>query len=149
MEWRVYLRKTLDTPDLAELFTKWISFRGPKSNDRRIIYELTFDDFKRDLKVANWKYDSKAYDRVFDLMWNIRSEDSITLMLKSLNGAYLGVTINPRCIIPQDPLRDSLEAYDIIGSNLINILGLRYQAEHATKEMIIAPFGRFCAFLRT
>ena len=80
-------------------------------------------------------------------MWNTRSGDSVTLVLKSLEGAHLGVTVNARCIIPQDPLRDSLEAYDIIGSNLINILGLRYQAEHATKEMIIAPFGRFLCFL--
>ena len=80
-------------------------------------------------------------------MWNTRNGDPVTFVLKSLEGAHLGVTVNPRCIITQDPLRDSLEAYDIIGSNFINILGLRYQAEHATKEMIIAPFGRFLCFL--
>ena len=150
LEWSAYLSKTLDTPDLADLFTKWISFRGPKpENDPNSIQNVDFGEFRRDLEAANWKYDSEAYDRVFHLMWNIRSGHPVTFMLKALEGARLGVTINARCIIPQDPLHDSLEAYDIIGSNFINILGLRYQAEYTTKEMIIAPFGRFLCFLCT
>ena len=148
LEWSVYLSKPLDTPDLADLFTKWMSFRGPKpENGLNSNKKTNFGDFKRDLEAANWKYDSEAYHRMFHLMWNTRSEDSVTLVLKSLEGARLGVAVNAWCIIPQDSLCDSLEAYDIIGSNLINILGLRYQAEQASKEMIIAPFGRFLCFL--
>ena len=151
LEWNAYLSKTLDTPDLADLFTKWISFRGPNpDDDPNSLQNVDFGEFKRDLETANWKYDSEAYDRVFHLMWNIRNRDPrspITFMLKRLEGFFLGVTINARCIMPQDPLHNSLEAYGIIGSNLVNILGLRYQtAEHATKEMIIAPFGRFLCF---
>lgn len=149
LEWSAYRSKTLDTPDLAELFTKWIFFRGPNpENDPNSIQNVDFGEFRRELEAANWKHDNEASVRVFQLMWYIRSRHPVTFMLKALEGARLGVTINPRCIIPQDPLHDSIEAYNIIGS-CINVLGLRYQAEYTTKEMIIVPFGRFLCFLCT
>lgn len=150
LERSAFLDKTLDTRDLADLFSKWTFIRRPNpENDPNSIQNIDFGEFRRDLEAANWKYGNEAYSRVFNWMWYIRSIHPVTFMLKALEGARLGVTIDPRCVIYQDPLRDSFEAYDIIASNHIDILGLRYQAEYTTKEMIIAPFGRFLCFLCT
>lgn len=142
LTWNDHLTKTLVEPDLADLFTKWLSFRGPKPKNR--LETIDYGEFRRDLETANWKYANEAYDRVFHLMWNTGREDrcSVTLVTMRLAEAYLGVEVNPRCIKPPDPLCDSLEDYDVIGSNLTNILALRYQTEHGIEEMIIAPFGR-------
>ena len=68
-------------------------------------------------------------------------------MLEALGGASLSVLVNAWCTSPQGPLRKSLEAYDMTVSNLATILGLRYQTEHAVKEMIVDSVG-FYAFLR-
>ena len=55
LEWNVYLSKNLDTPDLADLFTKWMSFRGPKpESNLDSIKKIDFGKFKRDLEAANW-----------------------------------------------------------------------------------------------
>lgn len=150
LEWGAYCGKHLKTPDLADLFTKWMFFRRPKlSNDSDSINRIDFKKFRDYLATTNWKTNNENYDRVFDLMWwNSRSDYPTTFLLKSLNDNFLAVEVNPRCLTPRDPLHDSLEAYDIIDSNLINILGLRYHTDRATKEMIIAPFGRSLYFLR-
>ena len=148
LEWDAYLRKTLKTPDLVDLFTKWMFFRRPKlEDDPDRIQNIDLGEFRDYLAAANWKFKSKEYDRVFHLMWNTTSGDPAIFLLKQLNNHFLAVKVDPRCLTPRNPLRDSFEAYDIIDSNAINILGLRYHADHVTKEMIIAPFGRFLFFL--
>ena len=145
LEWGAYLSKTLKTPDLVDLFTKWMFFRWPKPEDD--LRKIDLKEFRDHLAAANWKFKNEDYDRVFDLMWNSRGDSPSKFLLKQLNENFLAVAVDPRCLTPRDPLCDSLEAYDIIEFNLINILGLRYHADNATKEMIIAPFGRFLCFL--
>jgi hypothetical protein len=147
LEWGAYLSKNLKTPDLVDFFTKWMFFHRPKpENDPDRIKTIDLGEFRDYLAAANWKFKNKEFDRVFHLMWNTRSDNPAIFLLKQLNENFLAVEVDPRCLTPRDPLHDSLEAYDIIDSNLINILGLRYHADHATKEMIIAPFGRFLCF---
>ncbi len=146
LEWGAHLSKTLETPDLVDLFTKWMFFRRPKPEVD--LNGIDLEEFRNLLTAANWKSKNKSYDRVFDLMWNTRSDGRSTFMLKQLNDNFLAVTINPRCLTPRDLECESLEAYDIVESNVVNILGLRYQTKIAVKEMIIAPFGRFICFLR-
>ena len=144
--WGAYLGKKLKTPDLA---TKWMFFRWPKlSNDPDGINSIDFKIFRDYLATTNWKTTNEKYDRVFDLMWNNRSDYPTIFLLKTLNKHFLAVEVNPRCLTPRDPIHDSLEAYDIIDSNLINILGIKYHSDRATKKMIIAPFGRSLYFLR-
>lgn len=148
LEWGAYLSKTLKTPDLVELFTKWTFFRRPKlENDPDCIQNIDLGEFRDYVAAANWKFKNKEYNRVFHLMWNTTSDNPAIFLLKQLNNYFLAVEVDPRCLTPRNPLGDSFEAYDIIDSNLTNILGLRYHADHATKEMIIAPFGRFLCFL--
>lgn len=98
-------------------------------------------------ETTNWKSANEEYDREFDLMWKSRSDYPVIFLLKPLNRHFLAVEVNPCCIMPRDPLHDSLEAYGIIHSNLTSILGIRYHTDGATKEMVIAPFGRFLYFL--
>lgn len=148
LEWGAYRRTILKSSDHVDLFTKWRFFCRSKSVNHPIsIKEINYIKFRDDLTAANWKYMNEAYDRVFELMWNTSSDDPARFVLKQLKQEYLAVAVNFHCLTAQDPLRDSLEAYDIIGSNLINILGMRYHTDHGTKEMIIAPFGRFLCFL--
>ena len=146
LEWRAFVGKRLKTPDLADLFTKWMFFRQPKLSDG--INSTDFKTLRDHLAATNWKTANEEYDRVFDLMWNSRSDYPAIFLLKTLNKHFLAVEVNPRCLTPRDPLHNSLEAYDIIDTNLTNILGIRYHTDGATKEMIIAPFGRFLYFLR-
>lgn len=146
LEWGSYLGKKLKTPDLVDLFGKWMFFRQPKLSDG--INSIDFKNFRDYLAATNWKTANEQYDRVFDLMWDRGSDYPAIFLLKTLNNHFLAVEVNPRCLTPRDPLHDSLKAYDIIDSNLNNILGIRYHTDSATKEMIIAPFGRFLYFLR-
>lgn len=145
-EWRAYLGERLKTPDLADLFTKWKFFSRPKLSGG--INSIDFKIFRDCLAAANWKTANEEYDRVFDLMWNSTSDYPTIFLLKTLNKHFLAVEVNPRCLTPRDPLQDSLEDYEIIYSNMPNILGIRYHTDGATKEMIIAPFGSFLYFLR-
>ncbi|KAL8704562.1 MAG: hypothetical protein Q9201_002297 [Fulgogasparrea decipioides] len=135
--WNAYLSIILKTPDLVDLFTKWMFFNRPK-------HPRTIDlkDFRDKLSTANWRLKNEEYDRVFHLMWNIGMNQPTKFLLQQLNRNILAVEVDPGCLTPQEPLHDSFEAYDIIDTNLINILGLRYRTGHATKDMIVAPFGR-------
>lgn len=149
LEWGAYLRRILKTSDHVDLFTKWRFFGRSESeeNHPNAIKNTDYGVFRDDLTAANWNHKNEAYDRVFQLMWNTSSDDPAIFLLKQLNQKYLAVAVNPRCLSPRDPLRNSLDAYNIIGSNLDNILGMRYYTDHVMKEMIIAPFGRFLCFL--
>jgi hypothetical protein len=145
LEWNAYLTKTLEKPDLVDLFTKWTFFRRPEPKDDLRTVDLA--EFRKHLAATNWKFKNEDYDRVFDLMWNSRGNNPSKFLLKQLNDNFLAVAVDPRCLTPRDPSHDSLEAYDIVDSNLFNILGLRYRKDGVTKEMIIAPFGMFLCFL--
>lgn len=112
-------------------------FRRPKLSDG--INSIDFKNFRDYLAATNWKTANEEYDGVFELMWNSRSDYPAIFLLKTLNKHFLAVEVNPRCLTPRDPLHDSFKAYDIIDSNLTNILGIRYHTDGATKEMIIAP----------
>jgi hypothetical protein len=145
LEWNAYLTKTLEKPDLVDLFTKWTFFRRPEPKDD--LGTIDLEEFRKHLAATNWKFKNEDYDRVFDLMWNSRGNNPSKFLLKQLNDNFLAVAVDPRCLTPRDPSHDSLEAYDIVDSNLFNILGLRYRKDGVTKEMIIAPFGMFPYFL--
>jgi hypothetical protein len=145
LEWNAYLTKTLEKPNLVDLFTKWTFFRRPEPKDD--LRTIDLEEFRKHLAATNWKFKNEDYDRVFDLMWNSRGNNPSKFLLKQLNDNFLAVAVDPRCLTPRDPLHDSLEAYDIVDSNLFNILGLRYRKDGVTKEMIIAPFGMLPCFL--
>lgn len=141
--WDAYLSKTLKTPDLADLFTKWMFFNRPKAESHLgHIATIDLKDFMDKLTAANWRLQNEEYDRVFHLMWNTNTNYRAEFLLKKLNENFLTVEVDPRCLTPPEPLHDSFEAYDIVDTNLINILGLRYYTGHTTKDIIIAPFGR-------
>lgn len=151
--WNAYLSKTLKTPDLVDLFTKWMFFNRPKATSHLShIRTIDSQDFRDKITAANWRLKNKEYEQVFHLMWNSGKHQAAELqpadfLLNHSSGNLLAVEVDACCLTPRQPSHDSFEAYNIIDTNLINILGLRYHTDHATKDMIIAPFGRsLCLF---
>lgn len=148
LEWGAYPDKKLKTLDFADFFTKWIFFCRPKLFiDHDSINSINFKKFKDCLTNMNWKTTNKIYDRLFNLMWNSRSDNPIIFPLKKLNKQFFAMKFNPCCLTLQNQLQDLLEAYDIIDSNLINIQRIKYHMSCTIKEMIIAAFGSFLYFL--
>lgn len=147
LAWGDHCNKRLNSTDLVSLFSKWMFHRRPLLHeDPDCIENIDLRKFKKYLAAANWKSHNEEYDRVFHLMWETISGYPTMFLLWPLNNDMLAVEVNFRCLTPRDPLHDSFEAYDIMDSNLDNVLGLRYQTGNATKEMIIAPFGRSLCF---
>lgn len=70
-------------------------------------------------------------------------------LLKILDKHLLTAEFNFRCLISRNPLYNLLKAYEIIDTNLTNLLEIKYYTNGTTKKMIIAPFGKVLYFLRT
>lgn len=141
-EWSDNLVSVLGTVALADLFYKWRYCRIEPLKDSEVVERIDPKLFRQFLKETNWKFDDDASYRVFNLM--LRTGDEGTKLLLGILGPYwLGFEVDVLCVTPQEPLGD-IDVYDIVAANSFNVLGMRYRTidDGATKEMIIAPFGR-------